>query len=107
MAKKARKRDAAVHQIQHLKKRVFDEWPLKNGETVRVGTDYDGGYDLVHIRRYRRAPNRKLYPIEKGIAIAVRDLPRLLKALKQVRVHAREIVLLPKPKRQSIHRGRK
>lgn len=58
MAKKARKRDAAVHQIQHLKKRVFDEWPLKNGETVRVGTYWDAGFDLVHVRRWKEALGR-------------------------------------------------
>jgi hypothetical protein len=109
MAQKAQRRDRARGPVHgtHFEEKTFDHWPLKNGETVRVSIDYDCGYDLVHIRRYRRAPNRKLYPTEKGIAIAVRDLPRLLKALKQVRVHAREIVLLPKPKRQSIHRGRK
>jgi|ERR1700730_19014774 hypothetical protein len=106
MRKKPRAPDG-VRQSVHCNKRIFDEWPLKNGERVCVGTDHDAGYDLVHIRRYRRAPNRKLYPTEKGIAIAVRDLPRLLKALKQVRAHAREIAVLPKPKRQSIHRGRK
>jgi hypothetical protein len=110
MRKKAQPRDEAghpVHPIPHFKKKVFDEWPLKNGDTVCVGTDYDAGYDLVHIRRYRRGSNGKLYPTEKGIAVAVGDLSRLLKALKQIRDHAREIALLPKPKRQSIHGGRR
>jgi hypothetical protein len=105
MGKKPRAWDEAGHPIPHFKKK--DEWRLKNGETVRVSTDRSSGLDLVHIRRWQRGPTGQLYPTQKGIAVAVGDLSRLLKALKEVRAHAREIALLPKPERQSIHRGRK
>jgi hypothetical protein len=106
MRQKAWGRDKArqPNLMVHFTKRVFDEWPLKNGETVRVSTDRSSGFDLVHIRRWEGGSGR-LYPTEKGIAIQIKDLPRLLKALKQVRAHAREIALLPKPKRHSIHGG--
>jgi hypothetical protein len=106
MREKARGRDKARRPdlVVHFTKRVFDEWRLKNGETVRVSTDCSSGFDLVHIRRWEGGTGR-LYPTEKGIAVAVGDLSRLLKALKNVRAHAREIALLPKPKRQTIHRG--
>jgi hypothetical protein len=87
--------------------RVFDEWRLKDGETVRVSTDHSKFLDLVHVRRWERGETGQLYPTEKGIAIQIGHLNRLLKALKQVRAHAREIALLPQPKRQSTHRGRK
>jgi hypothetical protein len=108
MGKKPRAWDEAGHPVSpipHFKKKVFDEWPLKNGETVRVSTDCSSGFDLVHIRRRQRGPTGQLYPTEKGIAVQIGHLQRLLKALKQVRAHAREIALLPKLKRQSIHRG--
>jgi hypothetical protein len=106
MREKARGRNKARRPdlVVHFQNRVFDEWPLKNGETVRVSTDRAKGYDLVHIRRWEGGTGR-LYPTEKGIAVAVGDLSRLLKALKKVRAHAREIALLPKPKRHSIHGG--
>jgi hypothetical protein len=81
--------------LRHFKKKIFAEWPLKNGETLRINTDYAAGYDLVHIRRCRRGPNGELYPTQKGVAIAIRDLRRLLKALRAIRAHAREIGLLP------------
>ena len=48
---KARGRDKA-HRPDlwvHFTKRVFDNWPLNNGERVCLGTDYDSGYDC-HIR---------------------------------------------------------
>src|ERR1700730_14355670 len=103
MRKKARARDGLgepVDMTRHFKKRVFDEWRLKNGETVRVSTDRDAGFDLVHVRRWEGGAGA-LYPTEKGIAVAVSDLSRLLKALKKVRAHAREIGLLPKAKPQA------
>jgi hypothetical protein len=107
MREKARRRDRAreLDHVAHFEKKIFDEWPLKNGE--RVSTDRSSGFDLVHIRRWQPGPTGQLYATEKGIAIAVGDLSRLLKALKKVRAHAREIALLPKPKRQKIQRGRK
>jgi hypothetical protein len=42
MREKAWRRDKArdLDHVAHFTKRVFDEWPLKNGETVRVSTDY-------------------------------------------------------------------
>jgi hypothetical protein len=103
MAKESKKRSRArvrgearepVHLI-HFEEKIFDQWPLKNGETVRVSIDYDSGYDLIHVRRCRRGPNGELYPTQKGVAIQIGHLRRLLKALREVRAHAREIGLLP------------
>jgi hypothetical protein len=96
-----------VQNFQHFEKRVFDQWPLKNGETVRVTTDCASGFDLVHIRRWKKGPAGQLFPTEKGIAVAVGELSRLLRALKTVRAHAREIGVLPQPKRQITRGGRK
>jgi hypothetical protein len=109
MREKARGRDKAPRPdlVVHFTKRVFDEWPLKNGERVRVSTDRSSGFDFVHIRRWQPGPTGQLYATEKGIAVAVGDLPRLLKALKKVRAHARELGLQPEPKRQITRGGRK
>jgi hypothetical protein len=81
--------------MNHFNKKIFDEWPLKNGEIVRVSIDYASGYDLVHIRRCRPGPNGELYPTQKGMAIQIGHLGRLLKALRAISAHAREIGLLP------------
>jgi hypothetical protein len=88
-----------VEPVHFKKKMVFGEWRLQNGETVRVTTDRSNGFDLIHIRRWEGGPGR-LHPTEKGIAIAVGDLPRLRKALKEVAAYAREIGLLPAVKHQ-------
>jgi hypothetical protein len=97
--------------VPHFKKETFDQWPLKNGEIVRVSIDYASGYDLVHIRRCRRGPNGELYPTQKGVAIQIGHLGRSLKALRAIRAHARAIGLLPeaatKRGRSSTRRGRK
>jgi Transcriptional Coactivator p15 (PC4) len=84
--------------VTHFKEKIFHEWPLKNGETMRVSIDNYEGYDLVHIRRWQRAPNGQLYPTEKGAAIGIGQLPRVLKALRKVRAHARKMGLLPPPR---------
>lgn len=78
MREKARGRDKARRPdlVVHFDKRIFAQWPLKNGETVRVSTDRDGGFDLVHIRRWQRGSAGQLFPTEKGIAVAVGDLSR-------------------------------
>jgi hypothetical protein len=81
--------------VPHFEKETFDQWPLKNGEIVRVSIDYASGYDLVHIRRCRRGPNGELYPTQKGVAVQIRHLRRLLKALQAIRAHARKIGVLP------------
>ena len=81
--------------MPHFKKETFDQWPLKNGEIVRVSIDYASGYDLVHIRRCRPGPNGELYPTQKGMAIQIGHLGRLLKALQAIRAHARKIGVLP------------
>jgi Transcriptional Coactivator p15 (PC4) len=81
--------------MTHFKKKTFDEWALRNGETVRVSIDNYQGHDLVHVRRWQRGPNGRLYPTEKGAAIGIGHLSRLLKALRAVRAHARKIGVLP------------
>lgn len=96
--------------MPHFKKETFDQWPLKNGEIVRVSIDYASGYDLVHIRRCRPGPNGELYPTQKGVAIQIGHLGLLLKALRTVREHARAIGLLPeatKRRKSATRRGRK
>jgi Transcriptional Coactivator p15 (PC4) len=103
MAKKARRRDRGREPVQvthHFKKKVIDEWPLNGGETMRVTIENYKGHDLVHIRRWQRGSNGQLYPTEKGAAVKVRQLPRLLKALKTIRVHAKKIGLLPRNKKK-------
>jgi hypothetical protein len=95
---KARRRDGArepVQKTRHFEEKIFDEWPLKNGDRMRVSVNYFAGYDIVHIRCWQRRPNGRLYPTEKGAAIGIGQLPRVLKALRTVRTRAREIGLLP------------
>jgi hypothetical protein len=75
----------------HFNKKTFDEWPLQNGDTMRVSIEYFEGHDFVHVRRLKRGR----YYTKKGAAIDIDKLPRLLRALKSVREHAREIGLLP------------
>jgi hypothetical protein len=36
--------------VPHFKKKIFAEWPLKNGKRVRVHVDYFKGHDLIHVR---------------------------------------------------------
>ena len=96
--------------MNHFNKKVFDEWPLKNGDTMRVSVGNYKGHDLVHVRRCRRGPNGELYPTLKGVAIQIGHLGRLLKALRAVREHARAIGLLPeatKRRQSATRRGRK
>lgn len=81
--------------MTHFEEKIFDEWALKNGDRMRVSVNYFAGYDLVHVRLWQRGPNGRLYPTEKGAAIAADQLPRVLKALKRVRAHARKIGVLP------------
>jgi hypothetical protein len=81
--------------VAHFKKKIFDEWPLQNGDTMRVSVDHYGGRDLVHVRRWRRGPNGQLYPTDKGAAIRIDQVRRLMKALKAIRAHARKIGVLP------------
>jgi hypothetical protein len=97
MGKKARPTDNGPAAPAHFKNTVFDEWPLQNGETVRVSTGYKSFLDLVHVRRWQRGPRGQLYPTEKGIAIQIGHLQRLLKALRKVRKHARELGILSSP----------
>jgi len=97
MRKKARRRGGArepVH-VTHFKETIFDEWRLKDDDTMRVSANYFARGDRVHIRRWGRGPNGQLYPTKEGAAIPIDKLPRLLRALKSVRTYAREIGLLP------------
>jgi hypothetical protein len=81
--------------MARFKKETIDEWPLNGGDMMRVSIDHFGGQNLVHIRRWQQGPNGQQYPTKKGAAIAIRKLPRLLKALRNARAHARKIGLLP------------
>jgi hypothetical protein len=81
--------------VIHFEETIFDEWLLKDGDTMRVSANYFERRDRVHIRRWGRGTNGRLYATEKGAAIDIDKLPRLLRALKSVRAHAREIGLLP------------
>jgi hypothetical protein len=90
MRRKRWKRDKAREPV-HFNKKTFDEWPLEDGDTMRVSIEYFKGHDFVHVRRLKRG----LYHTKKGAAIDIDKLPRLLRALKGVRTHAREIGLLP------------
>src|ERR1700730_10049601 len=96
MTQKARRERARepVHGT-HFEEKTFDHWPLKNGNRMRVSVEYFAGYDRVHIRRCRRGRNGELYPTQKGVAIQIGHLGRLLKALRAVRAHARKIGVLP------------
>jgi hypothetical protein len=96
MAKKAWRRDRAREPVHatHFEKKIFDEWLLENGDTMRVSTEYYAGHDLVHVRRWRRSPNGP-YATKKGAAIRIDQVRRLMKALKAIRAHARKIGVLP------------
>jgi hypothetical protein len=91
--KRWRRREA--REPVHFKEKTFDEWPLEDGDTMRVSIEYFKGHDFIHVRRFKRG----LYHTKKGAAIDIDKLPRLLRALKSVRAHAREIGLLPPPSR--------
>lgn len=101
MRQKARKLDRAREPVRvtHFEETIFDEWPLKNGDALRVSANYFARRDRVHIRCWRRGTNGRLYATEKGAAIPIDKLSRLLRALKAIRAHARKIGVLPPPSR--------
>jgi hypothetical protein len=84
-----------VH-VTHFEETIFDEWLLEDGYTMRVSAIYFARRDRVHIRRWRRGANGAT---KEGATITIDQLPRLLRALKSVRAHARQIGLLPPPSR--------
>jgi Transcriptional Coactivator p15 (PC4) len=86
------------HKLQ-FKKKIFGEWSLNKGEIMRVSVENFKGRLLVHVRNWRHGANGELYPTPKGATITIDKLPRLLRALRSVRAHAREIGLLAPPSR--------
>jgi Transcriptional Coactivator p15 (PC4) len=88
-----------VRKIRHFEKKIFGEWPLKNGEWMRVSVENYEGYDLVQVRRWARDSEGEPRPTRKGIAIGINQLRRVLRALQSVLEHAREIGLLAPPSR--------
>jgi hypothetical protein len=92
--------------VPHFKKKIFAEWPLKNGKRVRVHVDYFKGHDLIHVRRWKRAPNGQFFPTAEGTTIEPNEVTFLIKALRGVRAHARKIGLLPEKAAPSGSRNR-
>jgi hypothetical protein len=92
--------------VPHFKKKVFAEWPLKNGKWMRVHIEYFAGHDLIHVRRWRRAPDGQFFATAEGATIEPNRVTRLIKALRKVRAHARKIGVLPEKAAPSGSRNR-
>jgi hypothetical protein len=112
MAQKARRRHRPGEPVNmsHFEDKIVDEWPLPDGKRMRVSTTHFSGHDLLHIRRWRQGAKGQLFATNEGATIRIHHVPRLLKALRRVRAHARSIGLLPeaaKRQRSATRRGRK
>ncbi len=68
---------------------IVSEWPVKRGEVARVSIEPWRGTWLVNIRRWFEVGDGELRP-GKGIALAVRHLPRLADAVTNALAVARD-----------------
>lgn len=74
---------------------ITAEWPLnKRGETVRISIDNYKGTWLISLRKWFEADDGQMRP-GKGIALGVKNLPRLTDAMEQALETAHERGLIP------------
>ncbi|MBN9454285.1 MAG: transcriptional coactivator p15/PC4 family protein [Bosea sp.] len=74
---------------------IVAEWPKNERETVRVALDEFNGHPVVNARLWFRADDGSMRPGKAGLAIGVRHLPALAKALNQALAIATAQGLLP------------
>lgn len=60
---------------------IIAEWPKNDRENVRVALDEFNGHPVVSARLWFRADDGSMRPGKSGLAIGVRHLPALAKAL--------------------------
>lgn len=69
-------------------------WRNRRGEAICVSLEPFEGRAILHVRTYFTAPDRKLAPTKKGIAITVAKLPDLAAAVNKAAAKAAELGLL-------------
>lgn len=74
---------------------IIAEWPLKQHERLRVSIEHYKGAWLINVRKWYEAESGELQPGRHGIALAVKNLPRLAAALSEAVSVAREHGLIP------------
>lgn len=62
---------------------IVAEWPKNDRENVRVALDEFNGHPVVSARLWFKGEDGNLRPGKTGIAIGVRHLPALARALNQ------------------------
>lgn len=78
---------------------IVAEWPKNDRENVRVSLDEFNGHRIVSARLWFKGDDGNMRPGKTGLAIGVRHLPALAKALNQALVIATEQGLLPEEAR--------
>jgi hypothetical protein len=73
---------------------IVAEWPKNDRETVRVTLDEYNGRPVVGARLWFRGEDGNMRPGKTGLAIGVRHLPALARALDQALAIATEQGLL-------------
>lgn len=68
---------------------VVAEWPIKRGEVVRVSIERYKSSWLFHVRRWFEADDGQMRP-SKGLALSVKNLPRLAEATTKALSIARQ-----------------
>ncbi len=76
---------------------IVAEWPINKRETVRVSIERFNGLWLINLRKWFEADDGKMRPGKHGIALAVKHLSRLAKAMSAAHRIAIEQGLIDSP----------
>lgn len=69
---------------------IVAEWPKNERESVRVALDEFNGHPVVSARLWFKGDDGNMRPGKSGLAIGVRHLPALARALNQALLIATE-----------------
>jgi hypothetical protein len=68
---------------------IIAEWPLRGADRLRVSIDVLGNTPVVNIRKwYTPADGLELRPGRHGIALNIKNIPRLIETLQDALVRA-------------------
>jgi Transcriptional Coactivator p15 (PC4) len=76
---------------------IVGEWPIGRHEHLRVSVELFNGVWLVNCRKWFEAENGELRPGKQGIALGVKQLPRLVEAMGRALASARQRKLIDDP----------
>lgn len=71
-------------------------WRNRKGEAVVVELRVVDGFTLCDVRQFFTAPDGKLRPTKSGVAIAIRKLPELRRAIDKAARKAADLGLIEK-----------